>query len=201
MKFFTLALIAFMITISAPTQAVDQLGKVCKIMPMGTVFKATFSQQKFIKGIQKPLNFRGEVLVQNGHGLLWETKSPFTNSIYISKTGIFQLDNGEKKSLVKGHQDRAILESISKVLSGNFNAIHEFTIKRLASAQGKWSLELTPASKSGFSKAISSLVVDGGRRINTIAINRSNGDRDIITILSQETLKALPEDAKAIFND
>jgi hypothetical protein len=178
-------------------------------LPRGGLLKAEFTQKRYMQAIAKPIVSQGQILLWDGKGLIWDTKSPFPSSILMTQGGLFSLDLGQKKSLMQGqqkHQEEALMNVMSKLLNGSFDDIDGFTSKSMnASKQGQWSVTLTPPD--AIAKFISSIQVHGSKHIAQLTIYRANGDRDEISLHnhkvfdSSKVSQGLTAAQTGLFND
>lgn len=180
-----------------------------KIIPEFHILKVSFTQQRHLADIPKPIMSKGELLLWNGKGLIWRTDTPFPNVVLITKKGLYQIEDNKKFSMRKpgqmGQED-AIFGMISKVLGGSFSELKVFTMEPLPPLNDKWRVSLKPtlASFQGF---LSSIEVEGNEYISHVCITRSNGDKDDIFMENhtlfggQDIDKALSSKEKTWFND
>ena len=54
----------------------------------GEALKADFSQFRSLSTLPKPMTSTGQLVLWQGKGILWETKTPFPNMILINKNGL-----------------------------------------------------------------------------------------------------------------
>ncbi len=158
-------------------------------IPVGSLLKATFTQQRHLTGIPKPIISKGEMLLWGEKGLLWATETPFPDTILITPKGIYHLENG-KRTLIKSSSrgcDGDAFTILSKILDGNFSQIKEFQQNSAYSKHGKWKTSLVPTAEN-LKKIISSIIVEGDKYISRIIIERANGDKSDIIINNQEIL-------------
>jgi hypothetical protein len=176
-----------------------------KSIPMHHVLKATFTQQRYLKDIPRPIQSKGELLLWNGKGVLWKTQEPFPNTILLTTKGLFQGEKGQRISLMgatQGGQESTLFEMLSKILSGSFSELTAFTISSSPSSHGKWKLTLTP-TQSSLKEFIASIETEGDQYISHLIIYRTNGDRDDILIKNQTIIKShvLSSEEKSAFDE
>lgn len=150
-------------------------------IPEGSVLTAHFRQERFLKALPTPLVQEGKMMIWQGHGVLWETYSPFPNTLLFTKKGIFTLNNGQKKSLTgkqdkKPHEDK-ILSLLSHLLTGDFQEIEGFKTSPSSSATRQELIALPPLS-AFLSKVDVTLSKEG--HLSKLIVIRANGDRNEI---------------------
>jgi hypothetical protein len=178
-------------------------------LPANNLLKAKFSQHRYLKDIPKPIISKGDLILWNGKGLIWQTTKPFPGTLLITKKGIYQVEGNLKKPLIQNQvmaQQAALFDMLSKILNGSFAEVQGFKSEPLPSTtHGEWGFKLTPPEV--IQQVISSIVIQGTKHISRITIHRPNGDKDDITI-DQHTLydtqsidQAISGQLKALFND
>ncbi len=163
-----------------------------KTLPADHVLKATFTQQRHLRDIPKPIQSKGELLLWSGKGLLWKTHSPFPSTILLTKKGLFQRENDKRVPLIKteqGGEEGALFEMLSKILSGSFTELNGFTMEALPSSHGKWKMRLTP-TQPALEEFIASIEVEGDAFISHLVIHRTSEDQDDILIHNQTVIES-----------
>lgn len=173
-------------------------GKIAEL-PQGSVLEAKFIQNRFLKGIPKPIKSEGNMVLWEGKGLAWNTLSPFPNSILINKKGLYQLQDKMKTPMVKAGGDNTMFD----IMAGIFNLrstgqVKGFTIVELPANKGGWRIRLLPQHRQ-VQNFIGSITVDGGEQITHITIARPNGDRDEIEVKNHEVKNTISFDIKELF--
>ncbi|MBX3458294.1 MAG: outer membrane lipoprotein carrier protein LolA [Candidatus Paracaedibacteraceae bacterium] len=174
------------------------LDSICTAMTQQGVLSSDFTQTKTIKGIPMPLTSTGTLTVDSSHGIVWQTKTPFPATLLLSKSGIFQVENGKRKNLVKGqHQDKGVMAILSKLLQGQFNRITEFNVAvKEGSTSEKWSLNLI--ALGGIAKIIKTIDIQGDSYVRQITVFRVNGDKDQIVLRNHQLDPKLPNSISSL---
>lgn len=148
-------------------------------------FKARFHQKRFLKALPTPIILEGNMTLWQNHGLIWETISPFPNTLLITKEGVFLMNNGKKKPMMKnGHtSDEKILTLFSHFLTGDLSSIEGFTFSPSSTAKNQEIIPLPPLSS--FLTKIQLKMTDKGQPCQII-LYRPNGDKDEINISHQK---------------
>jgi hypothetical protein len=165
------------------------------------VLEACFTQQRHLSMIPKAIKSEGRMILWQGHGLIWSTSTPFPNTILISKSGLFQIEDGIKTPMVKAGGDSAMFD----VMAGIFNISDEsslkgFTVEKLPSGDSIKKLRLIP-QHSQVQQFIQSIVLEGNVQITHVTIYRPNGDRDEIEIKSHSIKESPTPQIMELFDD
>lgn len=166
---------------------------------------AKFTQKRYLKNMERPLVSRGNLLVLPEYGLVWRVIEPFPNTLILSKSGIYQLEEGEAEAQ-KVNAESQIFNLLSRVLSGNLSKIEGFE-KRAENSneEGIQHTKLFPTSPQvkRFLENIS-LKIKGELFILEVRLQRPSGDYDILVFRDHKHLndrereKFLNEDEKRL---
>jgi hypothetical protein len=177
-----------------PLQAFTPNESAIIIIQSGEVLRADFEQSRYLAALPTPIKSNGYIELWGSKGLIWHTAQPFTNSLIISKQGIFKIDEKQQKVTLASAQmpkDNRIFECISKVLAGSFaENLQDFDVTDLPSDKG-WKVKLTP-SNVHIKKIIAYIEVSGKKFIDKIILYRPNHDYEVI-ILHNHQIKAANE--------
>lgn len=146
----------------------------------GELLRIHFTQTKKIIGIPKNLVSNGVLFLTKSKGLRWETDKPFRQVMLIDQTGIYTIIKDKKELITpnKGQQAKKISDILSKVLSGNFNALDMFDVSEAKKNNNVWTKILTPKT-DGFN-IFKSITVEGNVNIDKVTIERTNGDMEVL---------------------
>jgi hypothetical protein len=210
--FISVLMLFFTLLITPELSMADQNSHIKILLtniPINGLLKANFTQKRYMKDIQNPIISKGEILLWNGKGLIWDTKSPFPTSLLMAKSGLYQLEGERKIPLMQGQAngyEGMLLDTITKVLNGSFSEIKEFDVRPLPSSiSGKWKVDILPPER--IQKFISSLLIEGDLFISHIIIYRPNGDHDYIIINNQKVFepssldRILPSKTRDLFDE
>ena len=172
----------------------------------GQILKAEFIQKKVIKDIPKPLVSKGVVVIHSDKGLLWQTNTPFKQATFLNAEGIYSLQQSKKTPLTKANatQAKKVSEILSKILSGDFDALDFFDIEDMESSDKKWKKRLIPKVE-GIKNFLTSIDVVGSNHIHYVTLHRKNNDVETIEFSNHIIFKSdqmnqnLDQEQKAIF--
>jgi hypothetical protein len=167
----------------------------------GEMLKGRFIQDRQLAGFTKPLRSEGTFTLVPGQGLIWNGKTPFKNTTVITGEGILQLVNGQEAMRLTVARVPGLgrfYEVLEAAVSGDTKSLAgAFTVKRTVDSE-HWSLLLAPLHGSELAQ-LKSLLVKGGRMVDTIDVDKGGGDVDHISFLDQSIGPlALSADEKAL---
>lgn len=157
---------------------ITSLPKQMKNLPAEGVLVAEFTQRRTMEGIPRPLISEGKLTFWQGHGLIWQTLSPFPSTLILTQQGIHELKNGQ---LVQNAvpQQKSFFNIMSNVLSGQFEMLKGFDITQSSQSAHEWEVTLTPHRKD-LALIFHSITLRGDAYLTKITIKRPQGDVDEI---------------------
>ena len=168
-----------------------------KPIPEGSMLRAKFTQNRYLKDIEEPITSKGEMNLWSGKGLIWTTKTPFPSSILITQQGMYQLEGAQKIAMASAGNDNIIFD----ILGGDFShEVNGFKVENLKDEKGKCRVRLV-ATHSEIQNFIKSIEIEGKDKISRIVINRPNGDMDDIVLKDHVIIKNITPQQQALFDD
>ncbi|SUA36234.1 lipoprotein chaperone [Neisseria zoodegmatis] len=159
--------------------------------------QGAFTQQRYLKSLNKPMTTQGQFVLIPKRGLLWHMQKPFDNRLRVRSDGIMQW-NGKiwatanpSKMSGQAQQIRLFLD----LLGGNAQGLEkQFTLK-LSGTQQKWTLRLDP--KTALMKQIFNHIdISGDTVVRRIELHEKQGDRTVMQFNQIQTGKELDAFAK-----
>jgi Outer membrane lipoprotein carrier protein LolA-like len=170
----------------------------------GETLHGRFVQERSLAGFDRPLRTEGEFVLAPGTGLLWEGETPFASTTVITAAGIVQFAGDQEALRLPAKQmpgmDR-LYEVLSAALSGDVTSLRRAFSVTEASQSDHWQIALVPlASGNASAASIKSLTLSGGRFVDSVEVDRGNGDADHITLHDQVLSPAdLTDKEKSLF--
>lgn len=140
--------------------------------------QGNFTQQRFLKSLEQPINASGIFTLVAKKGLLWEMQKPFASQMRVTPKGIAQWNGSHWVESDKLGQSQQIALFLG-LLSGDISALERQFDTALSGSAKNWTLTLTPNSllmKQIFTK----IQIKGDRFINEIELAETQGDRTLI---------------------
>jgi hypothetical protein len=160
-----------------------------QLVTAGETLRGRFVQERSLAGFDKPLRTEGEFVLAPGTGLLWRGEKPFVSATVITATGIVQFAGDQETMRLPAKQmpgmDR-LYEVLSAALSGDVTPLRRTFSVNETSQSGHWRIALAPLSSGNAPVApIKSLTLTGEHFVDSVEVDRGNGDVDRITFLNQ----------------
>lgn len=142
-----------------------------------------FVQEKQLKILKRPIRTEGAMLYRAGEGVCWHTEQPVLSTLVLGQEQLRQLDEaGADAMVITAEQQPALFgftQLFFSLLAGQVEgAAHQFEL-RVAGDSGQWQLGLLPRSAL-LQRFIARMQLDGGERLDTVAVTDPGGDRTAI---------------------
>ncbi len=163
-----------------------------------------FVEERHLKGLSLTLRSEGSFVLAPGKGLIWRIEQPIKTLTIISPVGVRQIVNGSEVQ----HLDAAgfpviahFYDMLSGSLVGNWSAMrHDFAVNSTGDREA-WRTVLTPLHPDDpIAGMLASIVISGSKMVDSVDINRANGDSEHMAFLDQ-TVSSVPlngEDARLL---
>lgn len=153
----------------------------------GELLRGRFTQQRTLQGFKTPLTSAGTFIVAPGRGVVWRTDMPFAVVTAIGSGGLVQRVSGGATTHYPASRLPAIArlyEIFAAALGGDWLKLDRlFAVQREGGDQS-WKVTLKPLSEDP-TLPIRLVIVQGGRYVNSVEIQRANGDSDRIDFTDQ----------------
>ncbi|HBN22593.1 MAG TPA: hypothetical protein DD412_05085 [Holosporales bacterium] len=157
-----------------------------KTVPKDSVLITSFTQNRHLSSIPTPLISTGTLKLWPQKGLIWATEHSFPSTLIISKSGLYQIENGQPKVLEKATQSDMVFKILSAILAGNFlKGLEGFDITLVSQDKSQWHVKLAPQN-SQIKNFITAFSIQGHEQIQRITICRANGDYDDIVFTNHK---------------
>ena len=146
-------------------------------MQKSQVISGKFTQNRHLRGMDKPMQTQGQFALAQNHGLLWQVETPLTLKLRLTQNGVEQWNN-QQNQWIKSKQagQSAQFELFTALLGGNISVLNQhFTPKSDGSPQN-WTLTLEP--KSAMMKQIfTQISVQVGNTVSQVILQEKQGDK------------------------
>ncbi len=158
-------------------------------------WSASFSQEKNLPALSRPLRSSGRLLISRQDGLLWQQEKPFASSVAINAKSLVQRDSRNRRSEIKA-SDQPMLAAFAGTFAALFAADlkeleKQFTVKAGGKADA-WTLELLPKDAE-MAKGLRRILVEGGVSIHQVTLEDPAGSLSKIVLSDEKALS--PEEA------
>ncbi len=157
----------------------------------GEVLRGRFTQERTIKGFDRPLVSAGDFVLAPGQGLIWRTERPFAIVTVITAAGLVQeVDGTETTRLTASRLPflASLYDMLRGALSGDWRMLgRQFDLTQHGDA-AQWELLLVPrAGADTLTMPFRSITLRGGQFLDEVSIARLDGDSDRL-VFSDEVL-------------
>jgi Outer membrane lipoprotein carrier protein LolA-like len=197
------ALVA-LLALTAPGRA--DVAAICPTLTPGQTLYGEFVQEQHLKGLTAPLKTEGDFVVAPGVGIIWRSKQPVQSATVITAAGMRRTVNGNEVQRIASAKIPAfahLYELIDRAMKGDWSAMEkDFALEYTGDRQA-WRIVMTPLkSQDPLASRLTSVVLMGDGRIDSVDINRANGDSEHVAFLKQVVSTSPMPDADArLLND
>jgi len=142
--------------------------------------RADFTQTRSNPALEKPQVSQGQLLFVLGHGMLWQTQAPYTETLAFTGQQATRIDpQGQSYPMRDARGVGQISQMLQAMLSGHADEVRrQFHIAASGSA-AQWTLRLVPKQER-VAHVLASIELSGDAFLENIRIAmRDGGDTDI----------------------
>jgi hypothetical protein len=149
-----------------------------------------FVEERHLKGLSSTLKSEGSFVLAPGKGLIWRIEQPIQTLTVITPAAIRQIINGSEVQHIDAARVPFIAhfyDMLNGSLIGDWSAMrHDFVVKSTGDRQA-WRTVLTPLQPDDpIAGMLASIVISGGKMVDSVDINRTNGDSEHMAFLDQK---------------
>jgi len=179
--------LAAVLALPSPPHA--DVASVCPTLGPGVNLYGQFIQEQHLKGLTAPLKTEGSFVVAPDLGIIWRSEQPVHSVTVITAAGMRRIVNGNEVQRLSSARAPAfahVYELLERAMMGDWSPIEkDFTVEYTGDRQS-WRVVLTPLRSEGpLAARLTSVVLTGDGRIDTVDINRVNGDSEHVAFLNQ----------------
>lgn len=184
------------ISLFSPILWAFSTAELTQILQKPSNVQGAFTQQRYLKSLNKPMTTSGKFVLIPKSGLLWQMQKPFESTLRVRSDGIKQWNGNTwtataNKMSGQNQQIKLFLD----LLGGNTQGLEtQFNLKLKGNAQN-WTLELLP--KTIIMKQIFNRIeINGDNVVRKIELNEKQGDRSVMQFNQIQTSSELNAFAK-----
>jgi hypothetical protein len=156
----------------------------------GQTLHGRFVEERHLKGLSSTLKSEGSFVLAPGKGLIWRIEQPIQTLTVITPAAIRQIINGSEVQHIDAARVPFIAhfyDMLNGSLIGDWSAMrHDFVVKSTGDRQA-WRTVLTPLQPDDpIAGMLASIVISGGKMVDSVDINRTNGDSEHMAFLDQK---------------
>jgi hypothetical protein len=122
-------------------------------------------------------------------GIIWRSEKPVPSVTVITAAGMRRIVDGNEVQRLASAKIPAFAhfyELLDRAIVGDWSAIRQDFAVECTGDRRAWRVILTPLRSTGSLAAwLTSVVLTGAARIDTVDINRANGDSEHVAFLNQ----------------
>lgn len=147
------------------------------------VLRASFAQERVLRGFRRPLRSEGDVLLVRGEGLRWRTRAPFPSTLIVRDGRMAFRDAEGRTQAVDdgGHVAGLVQALLDALLAADRAALAtRFTVSDLPPPRpSAWALGLVPKG-APLDAIYTRIEVVGEVHVERIELHEANGGRTTI---------------------
>lgn len=156
----------------------------------GQTLHGRFVEDRHLKGLTSALKSEGSFVLAPGKGLIWRIEQPIQTLTVITPAAIRQIINGSEVQLIDAVRVPFIAhfyDMLNGSLIGDWSAMrHDFAVKSTGDRRA-WRTVLTPLQPDDpVAGMLASIVISGGKMVDSVDINRTNGDSEHMAFFDQK---------------
>lgn len=192
-----LFLIMLMLPTHVPAGEDTLLTQIATQTAQHQVVQASFTQNKQMAALKRPLITEGRLVYSRDHGVLWQIEKPYRITYLLGEEQIIEIaaDGSRKQRGVKdipglsqvGRIFRAMLGADTSTLQAQFNI-------QADGNPAEWHIHLQP-KQAQVRQFLTALQLTGGQFVQTIQIDEASGDQTLLKFSNtQADISPTPED-------
>ena len=181
--------------LAAAAHAFDSRELTVQLQAPKTV-QGRFTQQKYLRTLDKPVTTSGRFALRPGHGLFWHLQKPFELRLRVRRDGISRQDaSGAWKSNGSQSTQAAQVKLFMAVLGGDTAELQRHFTLKLSGSAGNWQLLLLPKTVV-MKQVFENITISGDKLVRRIELKEKQGDRTVMQFEQLQTDQTLDAAAK-----
>ena len=155
-----------------------------------------FTQQKYLRTLDKPVTTSGRFALRPGHGLFWHLQKPFELRLRVRRDGISRQDaQGQWRANGSQTAQAAQVKLFMAVLGGDTAELQRHFDLALSGDARQWQLTLTPKT-AVMRQVFNKIVISGGQLVQKVELDEKQGDRTVMQFTQLQTNRPLSPAAR-----
>lgn len=178
----------------------DLLGGIRSRLGDPEIVRGEFEQKKVIEALGRPLVSRGDFVFARDHGVIWRTRTPFAQTVQLTRTGITQEQGGQVLFTLSADREpaiRAMSEIMLPLFSADFKRLERYFHISGEAKGGNWRVVLDPIP-AVLAQVFRQIRLDGASHIQRVELLEANGDRTEIRFSRIQTGNAVTSEEKQL---
>ena len=156
----------------------------------------SFTQDRIIAILKKPLRSSGTFLISKKHGLIWKQTDPFNLRVILSENKMSQkYQNQPEESFTKDKNPSLFYFTslFTQLFEGDFEQLKTNFTFELNQSADTWTLTLKPKTMP-LNKIFEKITIKGNKFINLLVLQEIRGDKTIIRFNNQKKINNLNQE-------
>ena len=150
-----------------------------------------FTQQRFLRSMDKPVQTSGRFALRPGRGLFWHLQKPFDMKLRVRRDGISRQDaQGQWRANGSQTAQAAQEKLFMAVLGGDTAELQRHFNLALSGNAQQWQLTLTPKT-AVMRQVFNKIVINGGQLVQKVELDEKQGDRTVLQFNQLQTNQPL----------
>ena len=155
-----------------------------------------FTQQRFLRSMDKPVQTSGRFALRPGRGLFWHLQKPFDMKLRVRRDGISRQDaQGQWRANGSQTAQAAQVKLFMAVLGGDTAELQRHFDLALSGNAQQWQLTLTPKT-AVMRQVFNKIVINGGQLVQKVELDEKQGDRTVMQFNQLQTNQPLSPSAQ-----
>jgi outer membrane lipoprotein-sorting protein len=158
------------------------------------VLHAEFTQTKTVAALTRPIVTSGRFVYARQQGVSWKIERPYRATYLLTDVGVTELD--ASGAPVRSADQGPALHHVSRIfralLEPDFQTLDQYFVPTARGEASRW--ELTLAPRGPLRQVFKSVRVRGGRFVEALTLDESNGDTMEIRFAAMREAVALEGD-------
>lgn len=197
--------LALLLFVACPLSAyaAPVLAQLSARLDKAEVIHAEFIQTKTLQALKRPLRTTGQLVFARGQGVLWRIEKPYQASYALSAERVTEIGpDGSRR--VRAAREVPALAQVGRVFQaifqGDVRGLEEHFEVTVSGDADHWRVDLAP--KPALARFLKSISARGGRFLDLIEVEETQGDRTRIEFRDSRLDAPLSEaEARLLRND
>ena len=170
------ALLGWCVALAAQAQSPDLLHEVLDELGARAAVRADFTQVRENPALSQPQTSTGQLLFVLGHGLLWQVRTPYRETLALTGERAARVDEHGRPQAARADRGVAqVAQMLQGMLSGNPDeALRQFDVAAEGS-RAQWTLRFTPR-QARMARVLRRIELRGGHYLQGIVVELESGE-------------------------
>jgi outer membrane lipoprotein-sorting protein len=175
------------LALSASTAWAFDLPELMGLLAQQKSGEATFTEQRFVRGLDGPLSASGELSFTAPDRLVRRTLTPRPESMSVEGNTLTLSRGGRARTMTLDSMPELLgmVEAMRGTLTGNAQSLERYFRSKLTGSSNSWALELKPIDERLAAQVRSMRLTGRGGEVLGVEMEFIGGDRSVMTITPQ----------------